>query len=291
MENIMKKKFFRDWGFVLSVLWLLSGLPLVAFAAVPETAGAGNAAAGGGTVGESVVNNSYFTESIRYNNLSRLAFADGDYDASFNFSMESIRIARLSDSYITLRLKIAEANKKISEANKRLVWASRSKAETYFPKEYGSARNFYSAALKAKDGGQWDAALNNAMNTIEALANVVAPPPETSRGKAAENASSSYKNYVKNEDGKTPLPAQYTVRPWDTFGDCFWNIAGRSWVYNDPYRWPVLYKANKHKLEKPDNPNLIEPGTILDIPSIRGEVRQGMWDSGKKYSPLDETKR
>jgi hypothetical protein len=25
---------------------------------------------------------------------------------------------------------------------------------------------------------------------------------------------------------------------------------------------------------------------VLDIPSLNGEVRQGMWDSGKTYSPV-----
>jgi hypothetical protein len=27
----------------------------------------------------------------------------------------------------------------------------------------------------------------------------------------------------------------------------------------------------------PANPDLIEPGMVIDIPSIRGETREGMW--------------
>jgi nucleoid-associated protein YgaU len=82
------------------------------------------------------------------------------------------------------------------------------------------------------------------------------------------------------------LPATYTVKVWDSFGDCFWNIAGYSWVYNDPHRWQVLYEANRAKLPNPNNPNLIEPGTVLEIPSIKGETRRGEWDSNRTYEPL-----
>jgi len=82
------------------------------------------------------------------------------------------------------------------------------------------------------------------------------------------------------------LPAAYTVRPWDVSKDCFWNIAGFPWAYGNPRQWTVLYNANKSKLPDPNNPNVIEPGTVLDIPSIKGEVRQGAWESGKTYEPL-----
>jgi hypothetical protein len=39
-------------------------------------------------------------------------------------------------------------------------------------------------------------------------------------------------------------------------------------------------------MPKPGDPDLIEPGMVLDIPSIRGEARQSVWDSGKTYPPL-----
>jgi hypothetical protein len=82
------------------------------------------------------------------------------------------------------------------------------------------------------------------------------------------------------------LPATYTVRPWAVSKDCFWNIAGFPWVYGDPHQWRLLYNANKSKLPNPNNPNVIEPGTVLDIPSIKGEVRQGAWESGRTYEAL-----
>lgn len=216
---------------------------------------------------EPVMNNKYIVESIRANNLARQAYADGDYDLSMKFSADALRAARLSDDFIMQRLKIAKANEKIGEAAQRLGWADNSQAKQYYPAEYNNAKAYYNQALLARTAGEWEGALNNAMSAVEALANVAVPAKS-------------------GEQDNPALPASYTVRPWDTFGDCFWNIAGRPWVYNNPYHWPILYRANRSKLENPSNPNLIEPGTVLDIPSIRGEIRQGMWDSGKKYSPL-----
>lgn len=46
-------------------------------------------------------------------------------------------------------------------------------------------------------------------------------------------------------------------------GDNLWKIAGFSWIYNDPFKWPVIYKANTDKIKDPD---LIYPGWILRIP-------------------------
>jgi hypothetical protein len=39
-------------------------------------------------------------------------------------------------------------------------------------------------------------------------------------------------------------------------------------------------------MPQPSNPDLIHPGMILDIPSIRGESREGMWVDGRTYMPL-----
>lgn len=80
--------------------------------------------------------------------------------------------------------------------------------------------------------------------------------------------------------GTTILPAAYRVGEWSNTRDCLWNISANPLVYNDPLQWRVLYDANRNVLPNPDNPDLIMPGTILLIPSIRGERREGT------YNPL-----
>ena len=45
-------------------------------------------------------------------------------------------------------------------------------------------------------------------------------------------------------------------------GDNLWNISGKPSVYNNPYQWPLIYKANTAKINDAD---LIYPGQVFDI--------------------------
>lgn len=141
------------------------------------------------SIPDSIRNNRYFLESLRYANLARLAMMEADYNAVEEHAAEAVKWAERSDIYVRAFL----------------------------------------------------------------------------------------------ESRKPGLPAQYTVRTWKGERDCLWNIAGKPWAYNNPRRWPLLYDANKDKFPDPNNPNWLEPGIVLDIPSIKGESRRGMWSEAKKY--------
>jgi nucleoid-associated protein YgaU len=56
----------------------------------------------------------------------------------------------------------------------------------------------------------------------------------------------------------------YTVQG----GDSLWSIAGLPQIYDNSYQWPRLYIANQDRLTDPNNPNLIEPGQVLQVPSL-----------------------
>jgi tetratricopeptide (TPR) repeat protein len=231
--------------------------------------------------------NRYLEESARLQQLANQSFAGGDYDKAVKYASDAIKAASMSDIYTKQQLKIYTANNKMSDALQRLAWADLSEAKRYFPAEFYDAKTYYNLGLIARDARKWDDTINNADKVIQTLAAVAVPPEKIS---AAPPQVQKVDAVPENEkpDKDTALPAQYIVRSWDKYGDCFWNIAGRSWVYGDPHRWPILYQANRKKLPDPDNPNLIEPGMIMDIPSINGEIREGLWDSGKTYSPLNK---
>ena len=219
---------------------------------------------------QGIRNNRYYLESLRLAKLAEETYDYGDYDTSAGFAQEAIRFAQLSDEFVVLQLKINESDNAISVAKQRLDWAVSIGASRQYPREYSESESYYNASLSARSAEQWDEAIAAANRVIELLAYITpAPPPATPR------------------DGVTPLPAQYTVRPWSTFKDCLWNISAYPWVYGDPYQWRLLYNANKSRMPNPDNPDLIEPGMVLDIPSLKGETRQGVWDSSKAYTPLN----
>ncbi|GMO49033.1 MAG: DUF4398 domain-containing protein [Termitinemataceae bacterium] len=208
--------------------------------------------------------NDFFRESLRLKNLANLALNDGDFDQSTFYSEESIRYAKLSDDYINSRTLQQRAGNAIAEASARLQWATRESIEKYFPKEMAAATSSYDSAIDARKTSNWDDVLAYAQLVISALENVAAPP------------------LGNKEPADMPVqPNQYKVRPWDLFGDCLWNIARR--FYGDPWKFRILYEANKEKLPDRENPNLIEVGTIIDIPPLRSEDRSGLWDSGRPY--------
>jgi nucleoid-associated protein YgaU len=200
-------------------------------------------------------NNHYFQESQRLLGLAQETYEYGDYDASVNFAREAIHYALLSDVYVAIVL-----------AKDRIDWAVSSGASKQYPYEFDEAETWYGVSLTARDAEEWENALDAANKVTELLAYIDSPGDRP--------------------EGTPPLPARYTVRSWLTVKDCFWNIAARSWVYGDPRQWRVLYNANKSKLPDPDNPNVVEPGTVLDIPSIKGEVRQGDWSSDRTYGSI-----
>lgn len=79
-------------------------------------------------------------------------------------------------------------------------------------------------------------------------------------GKAIQNAEGR-----KAYDLLTPLMTelrtaniQYEV----VGGDSLWSISGRQEVYNNPYQWPLIFKANRDKIKDAD---LIYPGQNFTV--------------------------
>jgi len=201
-------------------------------------------------VPEGIRNNEFFLESLRLTRLAQQTFEFGDYDASEGFAQEAIRFAALSDEFVSEQLLV--------EAKRLVDWADANNIAARFPDAYNEGKKYYEAGVSAHSGEEWEESITASTSAIGILAAL-----ETNRS--------------------LPLPKQYTVRTWANERDCLWVIAGYSWVYGDPWRWRELYNANRSRLPDPNNPNLIEPGFVLEIPSIRGEVRQGMWNPNANY--------
>ncbi len=55
----------------------------------------------------------------------------------------------------------------------------------------------------------------------------------------------------------------YTVGTWARNRDCLWNISKKKTIYDDPWKWPKIYVANRDQIK---NPDLIYPKEVLNIP-------------------------
>ena len=58
---------------------------------------------------------------------------------------------------------------------------------------------------------------------------------------------------------KPSLPTYHEVKK----GECLWKISEYKEIYNDPFMWPLIYRANKDKIHDPD---LIFPKQVFRIP-------------------------
>lgn len=83
-----------------------------------------------------------------------------------------------------------------------------------------------------------------------------APAPAAQTREAAPAPQSPRQIY---EADYAKLPTSYTV----VKGNCLWWISEFKQIYNDPFMWPLIFKANKDKIK---NPNLIYPGQNFSIP-------------------------
>ena len=208
-------------------------------------------------------NNTYQKLADEYTKKAEMALDAGEYDLAIEYSAKAEENAALSEAYINRMMARKQADDSIKIAKNKLAWAEKINAEQTFPMAYTAAK--------------------------ENLANAEAAFEKEDYAKATEYANQS----LASLDGVreiTPLPEFYVVRPWAETKDCYWNISGRPYVYNNPLLWENLYQSNKSNMPKPEDPNLILPGMKMKIPSLTGEYREGVYSPSKKYEAYNSKK-
>jgi len=75
--------------------------------------------------------------------------------------------------------------------------------------------------------------------------------------------------------GKTRALAEHEVRP----GESLWKIAALT--VGDGHLWPALYRANRDQIQ---NPSILYPGQLLEIPEIAPEERAAIRAEAKQYN-------
>lgn len=87
-----------------------------------------------------------------------------------------------------------------------------------------------------------------------------------------------------------PADDSYTV----VRGDHLWGISGRLNIYGDPYQWPLIYRANRDRIEDAD---LIHPGQVLTIrrgassADVQAAVRHARTRGAWKIGVVEESDR
>ena len=117
--------------------------------------------------------------------------------------------------------------------------------------------------------------------------------------KLANQARRQAENALAQSEGQqtsqTVAPAPVSAGQYSVLkGDSLWKISGKPDVYNNPFEWPLIYKANSSKIKDAD---LIYPGQVFAIntsPSaadvdaaVHHAKTRGSWSLGK-VEPSDK---
>ncbi len=110
-------------------------------------------------------------------------------------------------------------------------------------------------------------------------------------GQAAAPAPAAAAEATRPAPAPAPAPIAdevYTV----VRGDCLWCISEKAEIYGNPFKWPLIFKANKDQIQDAD---LIYPGQRLSIDrdasaaaieaAIQHAKTRGAWSLG----PIEDT--
>ncbi|MDR2900195.1 MAG: hypothetical protein LBV20_01565 [Treponema sp.] len=211
-----------------------------------------------GIFAQSLQNNEYYLKSLEYEELSQQALNDGEYVQAQEYAVLAQQNAALSRQYIAEQLLMYRARSSLTAARARMTLANQVNLQGSNPSLFDEASNYFAQAENKFNNEDYENSYADARRVIELLQGI--DPQFVPRTEPTNEAA---------------LAANYRVKLNTANRDCLWNIAGFPYIYGDSTKWRHIYDANKDSFPEPDNPNLIEPGMILKIPSIKGETRSG----------------
>ncbi len=189
-------------------------------------------------------------------NSGEEAYQNKNYlDAKDYLSQAKTRIADL--------MQRGDASALYNKAENALAQATAGGVDESHPDEYNSATTLLSSAKIDLENFQYQASMNKSQQVIDTL-------------------------MIFGIGSSAALPKYYKVRLLSPRRDCFSKIAGYDFVYGDEYKWRILYEANKDKIPVATNPHLILVDFIIEIPSLKGERREGTYSPDQEYTPISE---
>jgi nucleoid-associated protein YgaU len=236
---------------------------------------------------QSLLDNEYYKKAQALKAQSDTALAAGDYDTAASLAADAKDNFAKSDAYVEEMLGRYRANGWMQVGNDYLAKAKAAGSDTSAKELYDDAANDLAMAKAAYDGGTYLDSVDFSKRAIATLGTIpaatpVAVTPVQPVVTPVQPVVTPVQPVAVPTESVT-LPATYTVRLIPERRDCLWRIAEYPFVYNDPWKWKVLYEANRDILIEPDNPDLIEVGQVLTIPSLTGEWREGEYDSTMSY--------
>jgi colicin import membrane protein len=170
------------------------------------------------------------------------------------------------------------------------------KAQKDYPGQYETATSKHESAKHAFSAEDYRTSLSEAeaakaaLDELENMLAKASTDTATTDTTTTDTTTTDTTTTDTTTTEKLILPKYYVVRLIVLNRDCFWKIAGYSFVYNNPRQWRLLYEKNKHLLHQPNNPDLIHPKMVFEIPQLADEIREGTYDPEKDYPVMPKGK-
>lgn len=193
------------------------------------------------------------------------AYEEGNYDLGYE---NAVKAKALTDEINGMRTELYNrvmAQNKIDEAKKLISQAENLEGGRFAADELASAK----AALLSAESSFSQKDFANALSYAEQAVNYAqACLNKIEEVKTREMGGTQVIKMDQQgiqDTGEYKIRTTYTVRYIPERRDCLWRIAEYDSIYSNPWKWPILYKANKRIIRDPD---LIFPGQVLAIPEL-----------------------
>lgn len=154
--------------------------------------------------------------------------------------------------------------------------ANEAYADTFAKDQMLDARATLQKAKEAYDAGDFNTAKQLAEAAL-AKAQQAEAAAKQARTKTDQGVAQQAAVGVR-DSGATPRP--YPMNHVVIKGESLWWIAEYKQIYNDPFQWPLIYKANRSQIKDPD---LIFPDQNFTIPRSP-EVTEDMIKEAIKFA-------
>lgn len=165
----------------------------------------------------------------------------------------------------------SKAEKRISKAKSMISQAEDQEADKLAQEELANAKASLLTAESSFEQEEYTGAYDHASESIkysQACLDKIAEirrKEEEDRLRREEIDRQRALLPILIEKGKYLIKTNYQVRLIPERRDCLWRIAEYEFIFNNPWKWPVIYQANKEQIK---DPHMIFPGQLFDIPGL-----------------------
>lgn len=213
---------------------------------------------------QNLLDNPEMRQAREYERLAQEALDEGAYDDAIEYSELAAEYARRGQESAEMMALGFRANSMRNRADSRLYYARQIGVPNIDRGAYDRAAAAYEDAVRYLEDEEFQQSIAKSQEVLSILEGFQPRRFVASRPDAHEPAADK--------------PRYYIVRLIPERRDSFWRIAEYDFIYGDPWLWPRLYERNRDMLHDPENPHLIHPGMMFEIPSRNGEERAGVWN-------------